>query len=520
MSSDNRAKTEGKPSEVMFARSDFIAVAAAACLLGGFFVPIGRVVFDILWGCNLCLSAALLLIAFSAKSSADLRGFSLVMVLGALGRMVLYSASAKLIFHNNTAGTLIETIGGPLAGLNPVFAIIVPPVAAVIVLICVFRAARRITDISFTCITETIPLKQVEIETDLKTGIINSNKGEELKERYFHEAGFYLNMAGVAKLLCCDAVIALLVILAIVGGPLIMSSANNAMSETLLHVCAVSAAGAAVLILSPILVIAVSSSCLVGKSSKTLIANDSDDKWKPGETIEIVSEETGRTEKVELLNPDFAQVAENTQSPQQSMEKVVEFEPVTGSISNHSEPKPSISRHTPETIEDYYDSIAARICDWRDEGFCVLLAGTRDEALPVTIAVNVSIHVCRKHLRTLLIDTESNRNAIAEVFEVEHERSVEAPVTTFIENLSIWSCRAAMEQGNLREEINRVTVGYDRVIIYAPRLEDHASSEALAQAAETAVVFAPDSHDYGRVRDILQSGGCEVLATMSLPNRD
>lgn len=498
MSSENGSISDGNPPEVVLARSDFIAVAAALSVVCGLFVPMPQLLFDILWGCSLCASVALLLVSVSARTAVDLAGFSSLMVLAALGRMALYTVTAKLIFENSAGGTLIETVGGPIAALGSIIAIIVPPVIAVVVLIAVFKAAKRISELSFSCITDTIPLKRLEIETDFKAGIVDDKEASHLKERCFQEEGFYLNMAGAAKILRCDAVIALMVILGIIGGRLVMVGAGGQMSEVFLHVCAVSAAGASVLILSPLFVIASALSFLVEKSSKNLISPESPDDWQCSETVEIVSEETGESEKVELLNPDFVRISRRGQS---DSERIVEFEPLGPTIVS-------------ERIDDYYDLIASRIADLKAEQMPVLLAGSTNGSVGVSVAVNAAIRLSRKKRSVLLIDAECNRSAVAEVFEMEAERVAKGAVGTCIENLSIWSCGGVIGKECLSGDLGRVVTAFDRVVIYAPDLSDWGTYEMLVRSAGSAVLIASEGDDDGKVCALLNNAGCEIIMTM------
>lgn len=492
MSSDNRPISDGNSPEVVLARSDFIAVAAALSVVCGLFVPIPQLLFDILWGCSLCASVALLLVSVSARTAVDLAGFSPLMVLAALGRMALYTASAKLIFDNTAGGTLIETVGAPVASLGSIVVVMVPPVIAVVVLIAVFKAARRISELSFGCITDAIPKRRLEIETDLKTGIVDDEKASQLKERCFQEEGFYLNMAGAAKILRCDAVIALMVVLGIIAGRLVMAGAGGRMSEAFLHSCAVSAAGVSVLVLSPLFVIASALSYLVEKSSRNLTSQSQGD-WQGAETVEIVSEETGESETVELLNPDFVSV---WASVQPGLESVVEFEPL----------RPT---NVSERIEDYYDLIASRIADLKAEQMPVLFAGAGNDSVGVSVAVNTAIRLSRRKDSVLLIDAESNRSSVAEVFEIDAGRVAKGAVETCIENLSIWKCGEGAG-----EDIGRAVKGFNRVIIYAPDLRDQGACEMLVRSAGSAVVFLSNGDDDGKVCELVNNSGCEIVMTM------
>ena len=227
MMPDNRPITERLSSQVLFGRNDFILVAAALALLAGFLLPVPAQLLDVLWVLSLCFGAALLLISIWAKEAAELASFPALLAVASVLRIALNVTSARLIFLRGIGGTVIKTIGQPIATSNPVWTIMVALLCAAVVVILVYIAARRITKASLKFALEIVPLKRIGIETDLNSGVISDREAEQLKDKVLQETRFYSDMAGVTKLMLCDVAIAASAVVITVAGQTAMSAINR-----------------------------------------------------------------------------------------------------------------------------------------------------------------------------------------------------------------------------------------------------------------------------------------------------
>jgi hypothetical protein len=523
---DTGSSTEKVSSGVLFARSDFVFTAAALSLLAGFLVPFSPRVLDIFWGLNLCFSMVLLLITFSAKSTSELSGFPQLMLFGVLLRIILAVTSAKLVIHNGLGGIIIETLGKPLSQTSPVWIIIIMPITAVVVMTLIYGAAKRIAKASVNFTLDILPLKQASVKTDLNMGLITDKEAENLDEKIKQETRFYLNMAGVGKLLFCEGIITGLVVIITIAGLTSMSAIGRMGPEThtSFGLFASLAAGAAVLILLPELFIVLGTAHLLGKSSLTLQTDNKKTTAQQAETIEIISNETGKSEKVELLNPDFAKAPAQQTEIQQNNENITSFEPVP-KISEISprppEPEVSPPAQKPAGIEDYYKDISSRIESLSKDQMPVLFAAERIGDLPVTTAVNTAILLAQKGHKCLLIDADPERNAIAKVFDIPLDKIQNRGVPTCIENLSIWTSRKLPDAGaaSLKKLIDVATKKYDRVMIYAPNMNSAKIREKLPLVAANAVIFSADNAVDNALCKLMDSGDCQTLAVMPPPSQ-
>lgn len=519
---DTGSSTEKVSLSVLFARSDFVFTAVALSLLAGFLIPFSPRFLDIFWGLNLCFSMVLLLITFSAKSTSDLSGFPQLMLFGVLLRIILAVTSAKLVIHNGLGGMIIETLGKPLSQANPVWMIIIIPITAVVVMILIYGAAKRIAKASVNFTLETLPLKQASVKADLNMALITDEEAKNLGEKIKQETRFYLNMAGVGKLLFCEGIITALVVIITIAGLTAMSAIGRMGPEThtSFELFASLAAGAAVLTLGPELFIVLGTARLLGKSSLTLQTDNKDTTAQQAETIEIISNETGKSEKVELLNPDFAKAPAQQTEIQHNNENITSFEPVSEISPSPPELEVSSPAQKAADIEDYYKDISSRIESLSKDQMPVLLAAERIGDLPVTTAVNTAILLTQKGLKCLLIDADPERNAIAKVFEIPPDKIESRGVPTCIENLSIWTSTKLPDAGtaSLKKMIDIATKRYDRVMIYAPNMNSPKIREKLPQVAANAVIFSADNEADNALCKLMVSADCQTLALLPPPS--
>jgi Mrp family chromosome partitioning ATPase len=516
MMSNAERITEKYSAQVVIARNEFIFTTAAIALLAGLLAPVGARFVDVLWVLSVCLSGAVVLIGLAAKESGELSSFPLLLLAGSWLRIALAAASARLIFLGGSGGVIIESIGGMLGSGGAIGTVIIMAVAAASAGLGVYSATRRITKASLSFAFDTMPLKKISIETELNAGIIDSDKAASLKEKIAGETQFYLNMAGVTKLLRCDAAVAVLVVILTGAGQIAitaidrMSASGEALTQTYVSL----ASGVAILALGPAFLTAMAAAHLLGKSSLSLGGCDSTEHRS--RTIKIVSAETGRKEKVELLNPDFAQVGprQTVEAKGKPMEEnIASFEPVRQAGKGQSKVIRCIAKFN--NIEDYYNDIVRRIESAPSEQKVVLFGASSVEDLPVTVAVNVAIRISKKGQRCLLIDGDTERGAIGKVFELESEAIKDRAAQTCIKNLSVRGGPdvTRVDVKVVKEKMQTIASDYDRVIIYAPNINSASRCEALSGIADGAIIFKGAQSNDG-LSSQLGASVCKLVAIM------
>ncbi len=499
--SDEQHGFQKKPRGVLIARGDFIAAAAVVSVFCGALLPVPAWFVDIAWGCSLCLSTALVLISLMGKEPLELSAFPPLMVFGALLRMGLSAATTALVFRGRIGGTLIEAAGESAAAVGSVILLPLLLLATAAVSMLVFRSAGQMTAAALKCLIETIPDNESELIVDEQAGLISPYRARELKDRSLGQTGFYLNIGGAARLMRCDAVIGAGAILTIIVGQLLVLTMHETMSTSSLRQCSAAAVGGGVLMLLPPLAITAAAAGLTKRTCRYLKPPAQEGRKHRGEVIEIVSQETGRPEQVELLNPDFTEIASDANPSCCLQENISEFLPRDAyGIKNEL---------GLNGADSYYDALASHVANVGTDGMPVLFAALSAESLPVTVAVNVGIRLAQRGLRTLVIDAESGRQAVAAVFEADNRSVPMEPVATCVENLFVWGLNATASAGEstVDEAIRRIQ-DFDHVIVYAPNLPHQVHAKAIIAAAAGALIFADAPQEYSGLEQLLRKAGC------------
>ena len=508
--------TEKHSTQVVISRNDFIFTTAALSLLGGLLAPVGPQFVDIFWVLSVCLGGAIVLIGFSAKETGELSSFPLLLVAGSWLRIALTAASARLIFLGGTGGYIIEGIGGAIGSGKSILIMVITTAASIVGGLFIYGSTKRIIKSSLRFAFDTMPLKQISIETELNAGLIDKGRASMLKSRIAGETQFYINMAGVTKLLLCDAAISVLVVILTGAGQTAItaidriSSGNGILTQPYVSL----SAAVAILSLLPAVLTTAAAAHLSGKSTLSLGEGNSNEQHS--RTVKIVSQESGRKEKVELLNPEFAQVGARevlVAKNKSSDENITRFEPVgrAGEAGIQS----TGCKDKYESIEDYYSDLTGRIEGLPSEQKTVLFGAASIEELPVTVAVNVAIKLSERERRCLLIDADTKRGAVAKVFELGSDEIKDRTAETCIKNLSIrnGSDLAGVDIGAAKEKIQAISKDYDRVIIYAPNMNSANGGATLSYIAAGAIVFERGGGNNNLTRPATELG-CKLVAIM------
>ena len=124
----------------------------------------------------------------------------------------------------------------------------------------------------------------------------------------------------------------------------------------------------------------------------------------------------------------------------------------------------------------------------------LLFAANSFKDLPVTVPVNIAVELANTHT-CLLIDLDTNRNAVAQVFglndgEMNHQLTVRSVATDF-EKLFIWPAKnfQLLKQMNVKQLIENASGKYDYILVYAPYLTTLPDRRQIASSCKHAFAF-------------------------------
>jgi flagellar biosynthesis protein FlhA len=193
-------------------------------ILGMVTLPVPPILLDVAFTFNIAISIIVLLIAMYALKPLDFAVFPTVLLGATLLRLALNVASTRVVLleghkGGDAAGKVIESFGDVVVGGNYVVGIIVFAILVIINFVVVTKGAGRISEVSARFTLDALPGKQMAIDADLNSGLINQEEAKTRRVEVAAEADFYGSMDGASKFVKGDAVAGILIlVINLLGG--------------------------------------------------------------------------------------------------------------------------------------------------------------------------------------------------------------------------------------------------------------------------------------------------------------
>ena len=193
-------------------------------LLAMVVLPLPPFLLDLFFTFNIALSLVVLLVTVYALRPLDFAMFPSMLLIATLLRLALNVASTRVVLlegHNggDAAGKVIEAFGEFVIGGNYAVGLVVFAILVIINFVVVTKGAGRVSEVSARFTLDAMPGKQMAIDADLNSGLIDQDEARARREEVGREADFYGAMDGASKFVRGDAVAGILILLInIIGG--------------------------------------------------------------------------------------------------------------------------------------------------------------------------------------------------------------------------------------------------------------------------------------------------------------
>lgn len=205
-------------------RRGLVAPLIIIALMAMMVVPMPTLALDLFFTFNICLSIIVLLVCVYAGRPLDFVIFPTIILVATLFRLALNVASTRIVLlegHTGTgaAGKVIESFGEFVIGGNYAVGLVVFAILVIINFVVVTKGAGRVSEVSARFTLDAMPGKQMAIDADLNSGLIDQDTAKLRREEIASEADFYGSMDGASKFVRGDAVAGILIlIINLVGG--------------------------------------------------------------------------------------------------------------------------------------------------------------------------------------------------------------------------------------------------------------------------------------------------------------
>ena len=201
------------------------------------FIPLDPAILDILLVVNIGLSIMILMITMNISEALDFSIFPSLLLITTLFRLGMNVSSTRMILTTGNPGVVIRNFGQLITQGDIVVGFVIFFIIVLVQLIVITKGAERVSEVAARFTLDAMPGKQMAIDADLSSGLIDEQQARVRREKIQKEADFYGAMDGATKIVKGDSTMSIIITLInLVGGLLIgmfgrEMSAGEAMSE-------------------------------------------------------------------------------------------------------------------------------------------------------------------------------------------------------------------------------------------------------------------------------------------------
>jgi flagellar biosynthesis protein FlhA len=209
------------------ARGDVGLAAGVVGIIVLLILPIPAFVLDLLLALSITSAVLILMTSLMIKRPLEFTAFPTVLLVTTLYRLGLGLASTRLILghgHEGTegAGKIIQAFGQLMMQGNYVIGVIVFAILVIVNFVVITKGSGRIAEVAARFTLDSMPGKQMAIDADLSSGLIDQDEAKRRRKELEQESTFFGSMDGASKFVRGDAVAGLIIVaINIIGGILI-----------------------------------------------------------------------------------------------------------------------------------------------------------------------------------------------------------------------------------------------------------------------------------------------------------
>ncbi len=197
-------------------RSDIALALGIVCMLVILILPLAPTLLDIALALSLTFSVLVLMTSIFIEKPIQFTSFPLILLISTLFRLALNLSSTRLILANgnrgpDAAGHVIAAFGGFIMSGNFIIGVIVFAILVLVNFMVITKGSGRIAEVAARFALDAMPGKQMAIDADLSSGLIDEPEARKRRDELSQESSFYGAMDGASKFVRGDAIAGLVI---------------------------------------------------------------------------------------------------------------------------------------------------------------------------------------------------------------------------------------------------------------------------------------------------------------------
>src|SRR5271165_5859353 len=208
-------------------RSDLGLAVGIMMILVVLILPLPPWLLDVSLAFSLSFSILILMTAVFIQKPLEFSSFPAILLITTMMRLALNLASTRLILSRGNEGTaasgyVIQAFGKLIMQGNFLIGIIIFAILVIVNFVVITKGSGRIAEVAARFTLDSMPGKQMAIDADLSSGLINENEARVRRKQLEQESNFFGAMDGASKFVRGDAIAGLLIVaINVVGGIII-----------------------------------------------------------------------------------------------------------------------------------------------------------------------------------------------------------------------------------------------------------------------------------------------------------
>ena len=197
-------------------RSDIALALGIVLMLVILILPLAPWLLDVALALSLTFSVLVLMTSIFIEKPIQFTSFPLVLLITTLFRLALNLSSTRLILSNGqqgveAAGHVIAAFGGFIMSGNFIIGVIVFAILVLVNFMVITKGSGRIAEVAARFALDAMPGKQMAIDADLSSGLIDEPEARKRRDELSQESSFYGAMDGASKFVRGDAIAGLVI---------------------------------------------------------------------------------------------------------------------------------------------------------------------------------------------------------------------------------------------------------------------------------------------------------------------
>lgn len=200
-------------------KSDILLAGFVIMIFMLLVIPVYPFVIDLLISVSITLAVTTLLVTLYAKEPLSFSSFPSLLLIFTLYRLGLNIATTRMILNDAYAGKMVQTFGDFVTGGNLVVGFIIFLLLTGINFVVITKGSGRVAEVAARFTLDALPGKQMSIDADLNTGVIDKKEALKNRKKVIAESDFYGAMDGASKFVRGDAIAGIVItFINVIGG--------------------------------------------------------------------------------------------------------------------------------------------------------------------------------------------------------------------------------------------------------------------------------------------------------------